>query len=415
MPHPNAFEVARTELDTCAQILQLDPAAHAILRQPRREIIVSLAVRMDDGTVQVFQGFRVQYNNALGPTKGGIRFHPEETIDTVRALAAWMTWKCALLHLPLGGAKGGIVCDPDELAPGELERLSRAYIRAIYRLIGPDTDIPAPDINTSAQVMAWMMDEYVSLTDRSVFGAITGKPPLVGGSLGRDDATARGGLFTIREAARGQGFQLENATVAVQGYGHVGAPTARLARSRLHCKVVAASDVHGGIYNPQGLDLAALDTHVTQSGTVADFAKADAITNAQLLELPVDVLCPAAVENAITEENAPRIRCRILAELANGPTTPEADAILEQHGIHVIPDILCNAGGVVVSYFEMVQNATLTSWAIQDVRERLDERMTHAYRMVLKTAQEHQLNMRQAAYVLAVSRVVEAMQVRGWV
>jgi len=419
MTKPNLFEVAQRQLDECAKILRLDPDIHAILRVPARELHVSLPVRMDDGTIRVFQGFRVQYNDARGPTKGGIRFHPDETIDTVRALAAWMTWKCALLNLPLGGAKGGVVCNPKEMSRGELERLSRAYIQAIYRFIGPDKDIPAPDVYTNSQIMAWMMDEYSKIAGKNQFGVITGKPLSLGGSAGRNNATARGGVFILREAAKECGVDLKKATVAVQGYGNAGYYAAYLAKSLLGCKIVAISDSKGGIFTEKGLNPEQVRKHKAKTGSVINFPNTKAISNEEPLELEVDILIPAALENVITEKNASNIKAKIVAELANGPTTPEADdilyKILYKNGVHVIPDFLCNAGGVTVSYFEMVQNFYMYYWDEREVYQQLDKKMTTAYHSVLNVSKKYNINMRQAAYAVAVERVVEAMKLRGWV
>jgi len=411
----NPFEVAQRQLDECARILKLDPDVHAILRLPLRELHVSLPVRMDDGTIRVFQGFRVQYNDARGPTKGGIRFHPDETIDTVRALAAWMTWKCALLDLPLGGAKGGVICNPKEMSRAELERLSRAYIRAIYQFIGPDKDIPAPDVYTNPQIMAWMMDEYSKIAGKNQFSVITGKPVILGGSFGRGDATARGGVYILREAGKVCGIDLKKATVAVQGYGNAGYYAAYLTKSLLGCRIVAVSDSKGGIFSKEGLDPEEVRKHKAKTGSVINFPNTKAISNEELLELDVDILIPAALENVITEKNAPNIKAKIVAELANGPTTPEADDILYKNGIHVIPDFLCNAGGVTVSYFEMVQNFYMYYWDEKEIHQRLDNKMTTAYHSVLNTSKKYNINMRQAAYVVAIERVVEAMKLRGWV
>jgi len=410
----NPFAIAQQQIDECAKIMKLDPAAYELLRVPRRELHVWLPARMDDGRIRVFEGFRVQYNDARGPTKGGIRFHPDETIDTVRALAAWMTWKCAVLDLPLGGAKGGVICDPKKLSKGELERLSRSYIQAIWRLIGPEDDIPAPDVYTDPQVMAWMADEYSLLAGKNKFGVVTGKPVILGGSLGRDDATARGGMYALREAAQECGVDLRKATVAVQGYGNAGYHAARLGKSLFGSKVVAVSDTKGGIYREEGLDPEAVRKHKEKTGSVVDFPKSTPVSNAELLELDVDVLCPSALENVITQKNASRVKCKILVELANGPTTPEADAILHKKGVHILPDILCNAGGVTVSYFEMVQNFSMDYWDKREVHQRLDKKMTRAYHAVLFLARKNGLNMRQAAYVVAVKRVVDAMRLRGW-
>jgi glutamate dehydrogenase (NAD(P)+) len=409
----NPFHMAQRQLDDCAQRLHLDPSVHAILREPMRELHVTIPVRMDDGTVKVFKGFRVQYNDARGPTKGGIRFHPDETVDTVRALAAWMTWKCALLDLPLGGGKGGIICNPRELSVGELERLSRGYIQAVWRVLGPDTDVPAPDVYTNPQVMAWMMDEYSKLCGHNQFGVITGKPLSLGGSAGRGDATARGGVYTVRETARELGIDLKNATVAIQGYGNAGYYFAKLSKELLGCKIVAVSDSHGGIRNPEGLDPEAIQAHKQRTGSVMGLGDTQPISNADLLELKVDILCPAAMEEAITAENAPRIRPRILVELANGPTMPEADPILAANAVYVLPDFLANAGGVTVSYFEMVQNFSMLYWEESEVHQRLDRKMTAAWRAVHDLYLEKKVTHRQAAYMVAVQRVAQAMRARG--
>lgn len=411
----NPFEVAQRQFDRCADILKLDEGMRQFLRVPMRELHVSIPVRMDDGSVKVFQGFRVQYNDALGPTKGGIRFHPDETIDTVRALAAWMTWKCSLLGLPLGGAKGGVICNPKEMSQGELERLSRGYVRAVAQIVGPEKDIPAPDVYTNPQTMAWMMDEFSKICQKNQFGFITGKPLVVGGSAGRGDATARGGMYTIREAAAELGLDLAKATVAVQGYGNAGYYAAVLLTKTYGCKVVAVSDSKGGIFSEDGLDPEAVGKHKASTGSVVNYKGTKPISNEALLELDVDILVAAALENVITEANAAKIKAKILAELANGPTTPEADAILHSNGVHVIPDFLCNAGGVTVSYFEMVQNFYMYYWEADEVYARLDKRMTKAYHQVLDTAKEHNINMREAAYVVAVKRVADAVRTRGWV
>ncbi len=411
----NLFEVVQKQLDKCAKILKLDPNIHEILRVPMRELHVSLPIHMDDGSIKVFQGFRVQYNDARGPTKGGIRFHPDETIDTVRALAAWMTWKCALLDLPLGGAKGGVICNPKQMSQGELERLSRAYINQVWQFIGPDKDIPAPDVYTNPQVMAWMMDEYSKIAGKTRFGVVTGKPLGVGGSAGRGDATARGGLHTVREAAKVCGIDLKKATIAVQGYGNAGYYAAYLAKILFGSKIVAVSDSKGGIFSKEGLDPKAVLEHKAKTGSVINFPNTKPISNEQLLELEVDILIPAALENVITEKNAPNIKAKIVAELANGPITPEADDILYKNGVHVIPDFLCNAGGVTVSYFEMVQNFYMYYWSEKEIHERLSDKMTAAYSSVLNASKEYNINMRQAAYAVAVKRVAEAMKIRGWI
>jgi len=411
----NPFAAAQAQLDNAAELLGLEPAMHELLRWPMREFSVKLPVRMDDGNVEVFPAYRVQFNNARGPTKGGIRFHPAETLDTIRALAMWMTWKCALVDIPLGGAKGGVICNPKEMSSRELEQLCRAYIQQIAPIIGPDRDVAAPDVYTTPQMMAWMMDEYCKIVGDSNFGVITGKPLAVGGSEGRGDATARGAWYTVREAAQHLDIDLSQATIAVQGYGNAGSYVAQLGQELFGCKVVAVSDSRGGIINKAGLDPMAVLEHKQQTGSVVDFSEADNITNEELLEIDVDVLWPAALENVINENNADRINAKIIAEAANGPTTPEADPILYEKGVHVIPDFLCNAGGVTVSYFEMVQDYSRDQWATERVHKRLDEKMTVAYQCVAETAKSNNVDMRTAAYLVSVQRVAEAMQLRGWV
>jgi glutamate dehydrogenase (NAD(P)+) len=411
----NPFAIAQKQLDEAAGIIQLDPATHELLRWPLREFHVTLPVKLDDGSTQVFHGFRVQYNDARGPTKGGIRFHPDETIDTVRALAAWMTWKTAVVDIPLGGGKGGIICNPKVMSPGELERLSRAYIRQVGRILGEEMDVPAPDVYTTPQIMAWMMDEYSFMRGYNVPGVITGKPIPLGGSAGRGDATARGGMYCVREAARVMGMNTEGATMAIQGFGNAGQFAATLGQELLGTKIVAVSDSKGGIYNADGLDPDRVIAHKVESGSVINFRGADNISNAELLELDVDILTPSALENQITAENADKIKGKIVAELANGPTTPEADDVLYEGGLYVIPDFLCNAGGVTVSYFEQVQNAYDFYWDVDLVHQRLDTKMTTAFHAVDETAKKYQINNRMAAYVVAVQRVAEACRLRGWV
>ncbi len=411
----NPFSIAQAQLDEAAEMLNLDPATHELLRWPLRELHVTLPVRMDDGSFKIFHGFRVQYNDARGPTKGGIRFHFEETVDTVRALAAWMTWKCAVVDIPLGGGKGGIICDPREMSMGELERLSRAYIRQVGRMIGLEKDVPAPDVYTTPQIMAWMMDEYAFMQGYNEFGVITGKPLELGGSAGRGDATARGGLITAREAAKALGMELNGATAAIQGYGNAGSFAHLIGAEEYGLKVVAVSDSRGGICNPDGLDPYEVMSRKEATRSVTGLPGTEPITNEALLELDVDVLLPSALENVITSENAGKVKGRIIAELANGPTTPEADKILHKNGLYVIPDFLCNAGGVTVSYFEMVQNAYDYYWDKPMVHERLDRKMTEAFTAVHKVAQDYDVHNRLAAYMVAVQRVARAMQLRGWV
>ena len=411
----NLFQQVQRQIDQAASIMQLEPGIHSILREPMREIRVSLPLKTDDGRLRLFEGFRVQYNDARGPTKGGIRFHPDETIDTVRALAAWMTWKCAIMDLPYGGAKGGIICNPKEMSSRELEALSRTYIDKIYDFLGPEKDIPAPDVYTTPQMMAWMMDEYSKLRGYYCPGVITGKPISLGGSLGRDDATARGGVYVVREAARWLKMELSGARVAVQGYGNAGSFAAILLGKELGAKIVAVSDSRGGIYNPQGLDPTAVLQYKKKTGSVVDFGGAEFVSNKEILELEVDILVPAALEDQITGENADRIKARVVAELANGPTTPEADKLLYEKGVFVIPDFLCNAGGVTVSYFEWVQNISGYPWPGVTVKQRLDARMTTAFEQVLSLFKEYEVDLRMAAYILAIKRVSEVMQLRGWI
>jgi glutamate dehydrogenase (NAD(P)+) len=415
MSQINPFEIVRRQVDKCARILKLDQDVTEVLKNPMRELHLSLPVRMDNGTVKVFHAYRVQYNDAKGPTKGGIRFHPDETIDTVRALAAWMTWKCSLLDLPLGGGKGGVICNPKEMSEGELERLSRSYARAVYQFIGPERDVPAPDVYTTPQIMAWIMDEYSAMAGKSQFGVITGKPLALGGSKGRGDATAKGGMYCIREAAKELKIDLSKATIAVQGYGNAGYYAAKLAKEMFGAKIVAVCDSQGGCYCKTGIDAEEAQKIKTKTTSVCNMKTGDKISSEEILELDVDILIPSAMENVITEKNAGNIKAKILAELANGPCTPEADDILYKKGVHVIPDFLCNAGGVTVSYFEMVQNFSMYYWTEKEVYERLDAKMTTAYHDVYNTHKDYKINMRQAAYVRAVERVVEAMKLRGWV
>jgi len=418
MSELNPFKIAQAQLDEAAGIMGLEPAVHELLRWPLREFHLTLPVRMDDGNVKIFHAFRVQYNDSRGPTKGGIRFHPDETIDTVRALAAWMTWKTAVVDIPLGGGKGGIICNPKELSAGELERLSRAYMRAVGHYIGEEVDVPAPDVYTTPQIMAWMMDEYAVMRGYNVPGVITGKPLPLGGSKGRGDATARGGMYTIREAAKILGIDLSKATVAIQGYGNAGQFAHKLITELFGSKVVAVSDSRGGIFDAHGLDYGKVMEWKRQEGTVATYKCCEetrTLSNEALLELDVDILIPAALENQIGAWNADQIKAKIVAELANGPTTPEADEILHKNGVYVIPDFLCNAGGVTVSYFEQVQNAYDFYWEEDEVHPRLDKKMTAAFHAVHKAAQQYGVHNRMGAYIVSVARVAEAMKLRGWV
>jgi len=409
----NPFKIAQKQLEKSVEVLGLEEEVHEILKEPMREFKVRIPIRMDDGTTKTFTGFRVQHNDARGPTKGGLRFHPDETLDTVKALSMWMTWKCAVVGIPYGGGKGGVICNPKELSVSELERLSRGYVRAIAQIISPLKDIPAPDVYTTPQVMAWMMDEYSTIVGYNAPGIITGKPISIGGSLGRGSATAQGAVFCIREAAKLLGIDLSNSTAAIQGYGNAGYYAAQIMKG-MGVKIIAVSDSKGGIYNPKGMDPEAVFEHKSKTRSVIDFPGAKNISNAELLEIECDVLMPAALENQITGKNADKIKAKIVAELANGPVTPEADEIFMKKGIFDIPDFLCNAGGVTVSYFEWVQNQTGLYWHEQEVFERLDKIMTESFCAVHNTSTEKNIDMRTAAYVLAVSRVVESMRLRGW-
>jgi len=411
----NPFKIAQAQFDECAEKLGLDDALRDLLRWPQREFKVTLPVRMDDGTHKIFHGYRVQYNNARGPTKGGLRWHPDETIDTVRALAAWMTWKTAVVDIPLGGGKGGITCNPKEMSQGEQERLARAYMRAVGRILGITKDVPAPDVYTNSQIMAWMMDEYEQMGGESHPGVITGKPLTLGGSIGRSDATARGGIYCVREATKRLGMDPSTCSYAVQGFGNAGQYAATLQRELLgDSKFVAASDSRGGVYCESGMDPVALVQHKRKTGRVAGFPGTDSITNKELLELDVDILFPSALENVITKENADRIKAKIVCELANGPTTPNADRILHEKGCLVLPDFLANAGGVTVSYFEQVQNAYNYYWSVERVHSRLDRKMTDAFNAVWEMAKREKVHPRLAAYLVAVQRVAQAVRDRGW-
>jgi glutamate dehydrogenase (NAD(P)+) len=415
MQRLNPFQIAQQQLDTAAEKLGLDPATHELLRWPMHEIKMVLPVKMDDGSTKIFHAFRIQYNTARGPAKGGIRWHPDETIDTVRALAAWMTWKTSVVDIPLGGGKGGVVCNPKELSEMEKERLARAYIRAVARNLGVTRDVPAPDVYTTPQIMAWMMDEFETIVGEAHPGVITGKPIPLGGSQGRGDATARGGIDVTREAAKLVGIDLKGKTMAIQGFGNAGQYAALLGEELLGLKLVAASDSKGGVYNPKGIDAKALVDYKLRSGVLQGFPGAEEISNEDLLGMEVTVLFPAALENVITKENAGKVRCKISCELANGPTTPEADAILYDRGVLLLPDFLANAGGVTVSYFEQVQNTYNYYWELHEVHRRLDEKMTRAFHAVYEMAQREKINMRQAAYLVSVARVAEACKLRGWV
>jgi glutamate dehydrogenase (NAD(P)+) len=414
--HDNPFHIAQQQFDKAAELLDLPRSIRAVLRVPQRELTVNFPVKMDDGTTTVFTGYRVQHNLGRGPVKGGIRYHPQVDIDEVRALAMWMTWKCALVNIPYGGAKGGVVVDPAKLSMNELERLTRRFATEISILIGPDRDIPAPDVNTNPQIMAWIMDTISMHQGHTVNAVITGKPILVGGSLGRNEATGRGVSLMVREWARRASANLENLSIVVQGFGNVGGIAAELL-VEMGCKVIAVSDATGGYIRRDGLDIQAMRTHAARhprrllDGYTAPGV--ERITNAELLELPCDVLVPAALENQLTDHNAPRVRSKIIVEGANGPTTPAADAIFEDRGITVIPDILANAGGVTVSYFEWVQGLQSFFWDEIDVNAKLEKIIVNAFEQVYVLSKERNVSMRLAAYLLAVRRVADAALIRG--
>jgi len=412
MSQKSAWAVAQQQFDLAAKRLNLDPGIAAVLREPRRQLTVHFPVRMDDGTTRVFEGHRVQHNLGRGPAKGGIRFHQDVNVDEVKALAMWMSWKCAVMDLPYGGGKGGVTVDPKQLSVGEIERLTRRFTTEIAVIIGPESDIPAPDVNTNSQTMAWMMDTYSMNAGHTVPGVVTGKPIALGGSKGRNEATARGAVICVREAASKIGLNLKGATVVVQGYGNAGSVAAKLIAD-LGAKVIAVSDSSGGIHNPAGLDLAAVDAHKKKTGSVVGLAGATPVSNQAILEIRCDVLIPAALENQITAENAAKIKTKIVAEAANGPTTPEADEILFANGAMVIPDILCNAGGVTVSYFEWVQDLNRDFWEEEEVNLRLEKKMVRAFNEVYDMAQEQKSHLRTGAYLLSVKRVADAMSVRG--
>jgi glutamate dehydrogenase (NAD(P)+) len=410
----SAYETAQTQLHRVGDMLDLPPGLIDVMSHPKRELTVNFPVRMDNGTTRVFTGYRVQHNEARGPVKGGIRYSPNVSIDEVRALAMWMTWKCAVVDLPYGGAKGGVIVDPQLLSIGELERMTRRYASEIDIIIGPSMDIPAPDMGTDAQIMSWIMDTYSMHRDHSIPGVVTGKPVEIGGSLGRFEATGRGVLFMVMEACEQRGLLLEGATVAVQGFGNVGAVTARLV-SRAGGKVVAVSDADKGLYNPNGLDVESLYQRRSPRGRFGDLdgIEHEEITNAELLQLPVDILIPAAIEGQITERNAANNQARMVIEAANGPTTPSGDAVLAERGIYVVPDILANAGGVVVSYFEWVQDLQSFFWEESEITERLRRIMVRAFHEVTAVAANRNVSMRDAALVLGVQRVIDATRLRG--
>jgi glutamate dehydrogenase/leucine dehydrogenase len=406
--------MAVSQLEKCAKIMNLDPNVLECLRYPKRVLSVFVPVRMDNGRIQIFKGFRSQHNDALGPFKGGIRYHPNVTLDEVMALSIWMTWKCSVANLPYGGGKGGVICNPKEMSLGEIERLSRGYFASISGIVGPEKDIPAGDVNTSSREMGWFMDEYSKLKGYNVPGTVTGKPLSIGGSEGRTEATGKGVSIVGREAAKKVGIELRRADVIVQGIGNVGYYSAKM-MEEFGCKITAISDSKGGVYNADGVNLDHAYSYKEKNGNLKGFPGAKMVSNEELLEHKCDILIPAALENQITAHNAERIKARLILEGANGPTTPAADEILSQMGVMVVPDILANAGGVSVSYFEWVQNLQNYYWTKAEVNEKLDRLLVTAFNNVYDTFLKYKVDMRMAAYIRAVNRVVDAMKVRGWV
>jgi glutamate dehydrogenase (NAD(P)+) len=406
------FDDMLQQFDGAARLLNLEPGIWRILTHPKRQIIVSCPVQMDNGDIEVFTGYRVQYNITLGPAKGGIRYHPGVSLDEVTALAAWMTWKCAVAHIPFGGAKGGIICDPAKMSKRELEALTRRYVAEIIDAIGPEKDVPAPDVNTNEQVMAWIMDTYSMHVGHTSTAVVTGKPLELGGSLGRREATGRGVMICTRESAKHLGFDINGATVAVQGFGNVGSISAELLAG-IGAKIVGITDWKGGVYSENGLDLRALSEHVRQHQTVAGFKGTTPLSNDELFALDVDVLVPAALENQITIDNAPQIKAKVVVEGANGPTTPEAHKHLHERGVFVVPDILANSGGVTTSYFEWVQDRYGYFWTEKEVNERLEAKMCEAFNAVLQTSLKYRVDLRIAAYIVAINRVATVTRLRG--
>jgi glutamate dehydrogenase (NAD(P)+) len=406
------FAAMLQEFEVAAKILDLDPGIWNILTKPKRQIIVSCPVQMDNGSIQVFTGYRVQYNITLGPAKGGIRYHPDVSLDEVTALAAWMTWKCAVAHIPFGGGKGGVICDPTKMSLREIEALTRRYTAEIIDAIGPEKDVPAPDVNTNEQIMAWFMDTYSMHVGHTETAVVTGKPVELGGSLGRREATGRGVMIITREAAKHLGFDLKGARVAVQGFGNVGSIGAGLLAD-MGAKIVGVTDWKGGVYNANGLDIKTMMQHNREHKTIAGFPGGEALTNEQLFKLDVEVLIPAALEGQITVENANDIKARVIIEGANGPTTPEADNMLHDRGVFIVPDILANAGGVTVSYFEWVQDRYGYFWTEKEVNDRLEAKMYEAFHDVLSTSKKYNVDMRTAAYIVAINRVATVTKMRG--
>jgi glutamate dehydrogenase (NAD(P)+) len=408
----STFGAMLQEFDGAARILNLEPGIWKILTHPKRQIVVSCPVQMDDGQIEVFTGYRVQYNITLGPAKGGIRYHPGVSLDEVTALAAWMTWKCAVAHIPFGGGKGGVICDPTKMSKRELEALTRRYIAEIVDAIGPEKDVPAPDVNTNEQIMAWVMDTYSMHVGHTSTAVVTGKPLEIGGSLGRREATGRGVMIATRESAKHVGFDLKGATIAVQGFGNVGSISAELLAAA-GAKIVAVTDWKGGVYNSKGLDVPKLIEFVARNKTVDGFMGGEPLTNANLFTLNVDVLIPAALEKQITMENAPGIRAKVIIEGANGPTEPDANKHLHDRGVFIVPDILANSSGVTTSYFEWVQDRYGYFWTEKEVNERLEAKMCEAFNAVLQTSLKYKVDMRTAAYIVAISRVAAVTRLRG--
>jgi glutamate dehydrogenase (NAD(P)+) len=408
----NPFEAMMSRFDKAAELLDLEPGMYKVLRQAEKQVIVSIPVMMDNGEVSVYEGYRVLYNTSRGPAKGGIRFDLQVTLEEVKALAAWMTWKCAVVNIPFGGAKGGVKCDPLSMSATELEKLTRRYTSGIISLLGPDSDIPAPDVNTNERVMAWVMDTYSMHVGHTSTAVVTGKPLELGGSLGRREATGRGCMIVTRDALQHLGMPVKGTTVAVQGFGNVGSVAAQLL-SREGCKIVAIGDRSLSLYNKAGIDIDDAIAHVKKNKSLEGYKSGDTITGAELLTLDVDVLLPAALENVITTKNAADIRARIICEGANGPTTAAADSILDDKGIFVIPDILANAGGVTVSYFEWVQDRGGYFWTEDLVNDRLETIMRRSFKDVLDLSRQHRVNMRTAAYMLSISRVATVHRLRG--
>jgi glutamate dehydrogenase (NAD(P)+) len=406
------FGAMLQEFDGAARLLNLEPGIWKILTHPKRQITVSCPVQMDNGEIEVFTGYRVQYNITLGPAKGGIRYHPGVTLDEVTALAAWMTWKCAVAHIPFGGGKGGVVCDPTRMSRRELEALTRRYVAEIIDAIGPEKDVPAPDVNTNEQVMAWIMDTYSMHVGHTETAVVTGKPIELGGSLGRREATGRGVMIATRETIKHLGLDINGASIAVQGFGNVGSVSAQLL-ARIGATIVAVTDWKGGVYNAKGLDIAALMEFARRHKTVSGFPGGEPLENEQLFKLDVDVLIPAALENQITMDNAPAIRATIVVEGANGPTTPDAHRHLHERGIFVVPDILANSGGVTASYFEWVQDRYGYFWTENEVNERLEAKMCEALEDVLQATERYKVDMRTAAYIVAINRVATITRIRG--